>query len=140
MEAAMKIRLMLLLAAAGAAAMIASAQEAKGNTAEPALVGDWRGDSICVVRPSACHDEKALYRISKTGNLPNHYSIEGDKIVDGKPEYMGTFECTYAPEKRALACSTPKLLLHLTLDGKNLNGTMNLRDGTVWRNITLRHD
>lgn len=136
----MKTQLMLLLAAAGMAVPIASAQAAKANTGEPTLAGDWRGDSICQVRPSACHDEKALYRIKKTGDSPNHYSIEGDKIVDGKPEYMGTFECTYAPEKHALTCSTPRLVLNLTLDGKNLNGTMNLPDGTLWRNVTLHRD
>jgi hypothetical protein len=136
----MKIRLILLLVTAGLAAITASAQQGKANSDEQALVGDWRGDSICVVRPSACHDEKALYRVKKTGDSPNHYIIEADKIVDGKPEYMGTIECTYAPEKHTLTCSTPRLVLHLALDGKNLNGTMNLPDGTLWRNITLRHD
>ena len=136
----MKKRLILLLAAAGMAAMSASAHAGKVNADEQAVVGDWRGDSICMVRPSACHDEKALYRIKKTGDSPNSYSIDGYKIVDGKPDYMGTFECTYAPEKRTLTCPRPKLVLNLTPDGKNLNGTMNQPDGTVWRNITLRHD
>src|SRR5262249_36516343 len=123
------------------AGISAAAQTTKPAQDDSALlVGDWRGDSICVVRPSACHDEKALYHVKKPDSQPNTYSILADKIVDGKPEYMGTIDCTYAPEKHALTCNTPKLVLHLTLQGKSLNGTMNLPDGTLWRNITLRHD
>ena len=136
----MKKRLILLLAAAGIAPMSVSAHAGKANADEQALVGDWRGDSICVVRPSACHDEKALYHVKKTGSAPNQYSIDADKIVDGKPEYMGTLECAYAPEKHKLTCSGPNLVVNLTLEGKNLNGTMNLHDGTLWRNITLHRD
>jgi hypothetical protein len=49
-------------------------------------------------------------------------------------------ECSFAPEKHVVTCSTPKLVLHLSPNGKNLDGTMNLPDGTVWRNITLHRD
>lgn len=104
------------------------------------LVGDWRGDSVCQVRPSACNDEKALYRFKKVDDRPNHFSVEADKIVNGEAVPMGTSECSFAPEKHAVTCSTPKFTVQLTLNGKSLNGTMNLPDGTVWRNITLRHD
>ena len=107
---------------------------------EAALVGDWRGDSICVVHPSACHDEKALYRVKAGTGSPRGYTLDAYKIVDGKPDFMGDMECSYATEKRELTCSTPKLAVHLVLDGKSLNGTMNLSDGTLWRNITLQRD
>ena len=53
------------------------------QTAGDPLVGDWRGDSICVVRPSACVDEKALYHVKKL-DQPNRYSMQADKIV--KPD------------------------------------------------------
>jgi hypothetical protein len=119
---------------------IASAQSAKPAADSSALVGDWRGDSICVVRPSACNDEKALYHFKKLGDQPNRFSLQADKIVNGQAEEMGAMECSYAPEKHALTCSTPKLVLHLTLKGKNLDGTMNLSDGTLWRNISLKKD
>ena len=107
---------------------------------DPALVGDWRGESICVVHPSACHDEIALYRVKAGEGSPRGYTLDAYKIVEGKPEFMGDMECSYATEKRALTCSTPKLVVHLVLDGKSLNGTMNLSDGTLWRNITLQRD
>jgi hypothetical protein len=121
-----------------AALALSSAQAAKPDAA--ALVGDWRGDSICVVRPSACNDEKALYHFKQLGGQPNRFALQADKIVNGQPEEMGAMECSYAPEKHAVTCSTPRLVLHLTLKGKSLDGTMNLSDGTVWRNITLKKD
>jgi hypothetical protein len=121
-------------------ATCAFAQPAKPAGGDSGLVGDWRGDSICVVRPSACNDEKALYHFKKISNQPNRFSLRADKIVNGQAEEMGAMECSFAPEENKVICSTAKLVLHLTLSGKNLDGTMNLQDGTLWRNITLRHD
>jgi hypothetical protein len=109
------------------------------TTADDDLVGDWRGDSICVVRSSACVDEKALYHVKKLGQ-PNHYSMQGDKIVNGEPVNMGTVDCAFVPEKQALTCDLPKGAIHLSLRGTRLEGTMNLPDGTLWRNISLEKD
>jgi hypothetical protein len=135
----MKTRILALLVAAIAAYVPAASQTGKSADDSGVLVGDWRGDSICVVRPSACHDEKALYHVKKREGV-NAYSLQADKIVDGKPEMMGTADCTYAPEKRVLTCTRPNLVLQLNLNDKTLNGTMNRPDGTVWRNITLKKD
>lgn len=119
-------------------APLSSAQTTKpGNDL---LVGDWRGDSICVVRPSACNDEKALYHITQIGGQAKHFSVQADKIVNGQAVQMGAMECDYAPEQHVLTCSTPKLALHLTLKGHSLEGTMNLADGTLWRKISLNKD
>lgn len=132
----MNIRSILLLSTALAAT--SSAQTAKPDN--DTLVGDWRGDSVCVVRPSACNDEKALYHIKQLGGQANHFSVRADKIVNGQAVEMGDMECGYAPEQHLLTCSTPKLVLHLTLKSNRLNGTMNLADGTLWRNISLKKD
>jgi hypothetical protein len=107
--------------------------------ADDALVGNWRGDSTCLVRPSACVDEKSLYRIKKL-DQPNHYSVQGDKIVNGQPVNMGTFDCVFAPEKQELSCQLPKGAVHLALRGTRLKGAMSLADGTLWRNISLGKD
>lgn len=111
-----------------------------GAEASQFPVGDWLGDSICVVRPSACNDEKALYRIQKLGDKPNHFSLQAGKIVNGQAVDMGTVDCAYAPEKRALTCEFAKGAVHLNLQDNRMEGTMNLTDGTLWRNITLRHN
>src|SRR5436305_11581390 len=109
------------------------------TTAGDALVGNWRGDSICVVRPSACVDEKALYHVKKLGQ-PDRYSVQADKIVNGQAIDMGTFDCKYASDKQALTCQLPKGAVHLALRGTRLEGTMKLTDGTLWRNISLEKD
>jgi len=130
-----------LLLAAISVSTAALAQTTKAAPDESAiLVGDWRGDSICQVRPSACNDEKALYHFKKLGAQPNHFSLQADKIVNGEAVPMGTMECSFAPEKHVVTCSTPRLTIQLALNGTSLNGTMNLPDGTLWRKITLRHD
>lgn len=116
------------------AAVLATMQSP--NTADDALVGNWRGDSICVIRSSACVDEKALYHVKKLGQR-DHYSVQGDKIVNGQPINMGTFDCVFAPAKQELSCQLPKGAIHLALLGTRLEGTMNLADGTLWRNISL---
>lgn len=121
-------------------AMTASAQSKNPVADDSALTGDWRGNSTCVVRESACQDEKALYHIKKLGDQPNRFSLQADKIVNEKPVTMGTSECNYQSEKRALTCTLPRGALHLTWQGSTLEGTMSLTDGTLWRNITLRRD
>ena len=120
---------------------IAIAAPSLGQTAKPEdpLVGNWRGDSICVVRSSACVDEKALYHVKKLGQ-PDRYSLQADKIVNGQAIDMGTVDCEYASDKQALACQLPKGAIHLALRGTRLEGTMNLADGTLWRNIRLAKD
>ncbi len=109
------------------------------TTASDALVGDWRGNSICVVRPSSCVDEKALYHVKKLGQ-PGRYSMQANKIVNDEPVNMGTTDCVFASEKQTLTCELPKGVIHLTLDGTRLEGTMHLADGTLWRNISLSKD
>lgn len=119
--------------------LIVAAFVAASQPVADALAGDWRGDSICIVRPSACVDEKALYHVKKL-DQPNHYSMQADKIVNGERVNMGTSDCVFAPEKRMLTCELPKGVIHLALRGTRLEGTMNLADGTLWRNISLAKD
>jgi len=115
--------------------IVAVLATAPSQIADDALVGDWRGDSICVVRPSACVDEKALYHVKKLGQ-PDRYSMQADKIVNSEPVNMGTTDCVFAREKQTLTCELPKGAIHLALRGTHLDGSMNLADGTLWRNIS----
>ncbi len=119
-------------------AVISSGQTSKSDN--DALIGGWRGDSICVVRPSACADEKSLYHIRKIGDQPNRFSMQGDKIVDGRSVNMGTADCVYVPDKRTLTCELPAGSIHLILKDNRLEGTMHLSDGKLWRNISLKKD
>ena len=40
---------------------------AQAHSAEPSVVGTWRGASRCLVRPSPCNDETVVYRITRAG-------------------------------------------------------------------------
>jgi hypothetical protein len=103
----------------------------------PRVVGDWRGSSICRVKPSACHDEEALYHV-KAGAKPGTFSMQADKIVDGKPVEMGTSDCTFDAAKSLLHCWFERGYVDLTLEGEQLNGAMFLTDKSRWREIKLK--
>ena len=115
----------------------AVAQTDQKTSREVSPVGDWRGDSICQVRPSACHDEDSLYHVTKIADKPGHFSLQADKIVDGKPETMGTSECTYDAAKQTLDCPLGRATVKFTVTDKTMDGVM-LNDKTVWRKISLK--
>jgi len=52
--------------------------------------GDWRGMSVCQVKPSGCRDEDSLYHFTLAGS---EIRIRADKIVDGKAVTIGTSVC-----------------------------------------------
>ncbi len=104
---------------------------------DSSLVGDWHGESVCVVRDSACRDEDSLYHLTKLAGKPGWLSMKLDKIVDGKPVTMGTVECSYDSAKRGLTCEFPRGVFRFTIQANKMAGTMNLTDGTLWRKITL---
>jgi hypothetical protein len=133
----MKAQFILVLLVCAAGFSSGTAQTPQSGAEERTLTGDWRGDSICVVRESACHDEKALYHVKRSGQ-PGRFLVQGDKIVDGKPVPMGSINCTYSSGNRMLSCEFPKGKLSLKLEGGRLEGSMNLPDGTLWRKIALQ--
>src|SRR5262245_17078004 len=59
------------------------------------LVGNWTGESLCVGDHPACHDEKVVYRISKSAGKSDSVTIIMDKIIEGKPETIGMFDFKY---------------------------------------------
>ena len=100
-------------------------------------VGIWRGDSRCVVRPSACNDETALYRIA-SASAHDRLMVSAGKIVDGQEVSMGSSECSYTVKTHVIACSLPNgSSVHLEVKGDTIEGTYTLRDGKLWRNISL---
>jgi hypothetical protein len=101
--------------------------------------GDWRGMSICQVKPSACNDEDSLYHFRAVANRTDAYELQADKIVDGKPVTMGLLRCSYNAS-RQLSCPLEgnRATLLFELNGDLMQGTMTLADGTLWRKLTLR--
>jgi hypothetical protein len=102
-------------------------------------VGIWRGESRCVVRPSACNDETALYRIAASPRAQDRLMVSGGKIVDGREVSMGSSECSYTVKTQVIDCYLPNgSSVHLEVKGDTIEGTYTLRDGKLWRNISLQ--
>jgi len=66
------------------------------------LVGDWTGESICFGNNPSCHDEKVVYHVSIDRSDSTKVKIGADKIVDGKPDFMGDIFLKYDAAKQTL--------------------------------------
>ena len=105
------------------------------------IAGIWRGNSVCTVANSPCHNEANVYRFSEMPGTSNRFSCVGSKIVDGKEVVMGSSEWTYDPSKHLLQpTSAPRI--RLTLDHDVLDGELMNPDGTNYRRMHLKksHD
>src|SRR5947209_16395968 len=70
----------------------AHAQASVSTSPASTVLGTWRGTSTCLVRPSACHDEVVVYRITP-GPTRDSVAFDALKIVRGQEEDMGTLMC-----------------------------------------------
>jgi outer membrane biogenesis lipoprotein LolB len=113
------------------------AQEGMGGSPTAQIAGVWRGNSVCAVENSPCQNEVNVYRISEPAGRPGWYSIAGGKIVDGKEVAMGTSDWKYEPETHALTNESPAGRFLLTVNGNSMEGSLTLKDGTVYRRIHL---
>jgi hypothetical protein len=114
------------------AANVATAQKTNAT-----VLGTWKGESLCTVKPSACHDEVVVYEITTVAGSKDHISWKADKIVDGKQVNMGTLECTY--ESNTVTCDMPgRGVWSLTVDGDVMTGTLKLSDGTLFRRVSAK--
>ena len=121
----------------GMMSVSAGVDQKPGTASSP--VGIWRGESKCVVKPSGCHDEDSVYRISAVAQAETRITLSANKIVDGREVNMWTGECSYSPETRTVGCSLPNgSKVHFQQDGDSLIGEMRMSDGTLWRKISLR--
>jgi hypothetical protein len=72
------------LAAALVAGALAMAQNPAADSSscgeERKLAGTWRGDSLCVEKGTACHDEIAVYRIAAIPGKPGYLLVSGAKL------------------------------------------------------------
>ena len=105
---------------------------------ESKLAGTWRGDSLCVEKGTACHDEVAVYRIAAIPGKRGYFTVTGGKVVDGKEIVMGSGEWRYDGAKHTLTGDLPRGVIILKRDGDKLEGTFTLPDKTVLRRITLK--
>ena len=106
-------------------------------TAQAQISGTWRGRSECVVKNRPCHDETNIYRYSEVAAQPGWFSGTGSKVVNGQEISMGTLNWQYDAKSHILESKNPNGLFRFVVDGDKMEGTLVLRDATVYRRIHL---
>ena len=113
-----------------------------GFASDKAVLGSWEGDSKCTVPDSPCHDEHVLYQIAEDKKDPFQLNLDGYKIVEGAPEFMGTLACRFESKTAALSCTSStkdKDDWEFHLVGDTMAGRLMIDQGkTLYRRITLR--
>ena len=109
------------------------------------LAGDWIGESICFGNNPSCHDEKIVYHISVDPADSTNVKIGADKIVDGKPEFMGDIFLKYDAAKQTLIgdLQSPRYrgVWAFTIKGNTIEGSLTiLPEKTVGRRIRVTKD
>ena len=94
------------------------------------LTGDWTGESICVGEVGACKDEQVVYHVSVDSADATKVKIGADKIVNGKPEFMGDSDLKYDARNNTLTgdLQTPRFrgVWEFTVKGNIMWGTLSL--------------
>ena len=111
------------------------------SASDKAVLGSWEGDSKCTVPDSPCHDERVLYQIAEDKKDPFQLNLDGYKIVDGAPEFMGTLTCHFESKTGALSCtssSKDKDDWEFHVMGDAMSGRLMIDGKTLYRRITLR--
>jgi hypothetical protein len=104
-----------------------------------AILGKWKGESLCTVKPSPCHDEIVVYEITAPAGKNGMFVWKADKIVNGVQENMGSLDCSYAADTRVLTCDLPnKAVWSLTVQGDSMTGTLRQADGTLYRKVSAK--
>ena len=109
---------------------------------DKAVLGSWEGDSNCTVPDSPCHDEHVLYQIAVDKKDPFQLNLDGYKVVEGAPEFMGTLACRFESKTAALSCTSStkdKDDWEFRVVGDTMSGRLMIDQGkTLYRRITLR--
>jgi len=126
---------------------VAQREEAEGAQGGEVskLVGDWFGESICVNKEKfpACHDEQVVYHVVVASGKTDTVTISADKIVDGKPVAMGTFDFIYDARRQTLTSEFKNDRVHIIFEfavkGDLLEGTLsNLPERALVRRIKVK--
>ena len=102
-----------------------------------AVVGAWKGTSICQVKNSPCHDEIDVYHISKT-EKQNVYRCMGNKIVNGQEVEMGTIDFVYDASKHSLTnIQNESGKWAFEINGDSMHGTL-FSNNVLYRVVDLK--
>ena len=106
---------------------------AQSSGSAPSPIGVWRGTSLCLAKPSACHDEVVVYRITSTTS--DSVSLDARKIVNGREEEMGVLPCRIGAGRATVTCTMANGVWRFTVRGDSLVGELRLPDSTKFRDV-----
>lgn len=112
-----------------------SSANAQKTISDSAIIGVWKGTSICQIKNSPCHDEVVVYYITKAQGIDT-FNISANKIVNGKEEEMGEIGCKLVKENNSLHSTSYNSLWTFNIQGKDLDGTL-YHEGKLYRIIKL---
>ena len=114
-----------------------SFSQGKNNNA---IIGVWKGESICQIKSSPCHDEIVVYHISKTQE-PNTFQVIANKVVNGKEEDMGVLQFTYDSLHQTFTNLDEKrnASWKFKIKGDTMDGTL-MDKGELYRIIHLKKE
>jgi hypothetical protein len=115
-------------------ALLARRTLAQSPPVAPSPLGVWRGTSLCLIRPSACHDEIVVYRITQ-GSGRDSLALDGRKIVNDQEVEMGVLGCRLAPPGAQVICVIPSGVWRFTVHGDSLVGELRLSDNATFRDV-----
>ena len=103
------------------------------------ISGTWEGTSLCQVKPSPCHDEHVIYRVTRAS--PGRYKLDAYKIVGGRELFMGAIDLKFEPTRTELqgtiVGNRGSSRVRLVLKASHLSGRLTLDDGTLYRLIEV---
>lgn len=126
-------------AALAAVAMLARRAPAQSSAGAWNPVGVWRGTSLCLVRPSPCHDEVVVYRIARL-NAGDSLALDARKIVNAREEEMGVLQCGLTAHESRITCTMRNGVWHFTIRRDSLVGELRLPDNTKFRDVRTARD
>ena len=112
--------------------LLARETAAQASSSTPSPIGVWRGTSICLVRPSPCHDELVVYRIARM-KTADSVSLDARKIVNGREEEMGVLRCQVSGAR--VTCAIPHGTWNFRIRRDSLTGELRLPAGTKFRDV-----
>ena len=119
--------------------LLASATISAAQTSQETPIGRWKGESLCTVKPSPCHDETVVYEFAASPEKQDALVWKADKIVNGEQQNMGTLDCSFSTSTRTVTCDMPgKGVWKLTVQGNSMAGTLKLADGTLFRTVSVK--
>jgi len=131
----------------GALALAAAPAFAAGPDGD-AILGVWRGSSLCTDREvaPACKDEQVRYDFTHAADAPaGSYHLAADKLVGGEYARMGDLDFTFDAGKGEWTSEFRTARVHgiwsLHLGGEGLEGNLiDVPSGRVVRRVSVHRD